>query len=555
MAARRVALYARFSSDLQRDQSIEDQLELCRSHVRRMGWSIVAEHSDRAKSGASLIGREGMIQLLAHARERRFDIVLVESADRISRDLADLAAVRKALAHFDVEIHSIGGGALDVMQTGLRGVIGEIFLQDLRAKTRRGMAGVVREGRSAGGRSYGYRPVPGEPGRLTIVEDEASLIRRIFEDYAAGQTPREIAIALNREGAAPPRGALWNSSTINGNKARSNGILANDIYAGRRVWNRTRMVRDPDTGRRISRVNPREEWQWHDAPEARIVDQTLFERVQALREERSKGAAVPHKRSKRLLSGLLRCGVCGGPMSAAGAGHNNRYPRIMCTRAREAGTCSATRRIPIKPIERDVVATLRRQLADPDVLAGYVSEFREAHRAAADAATRDKTKIERRLAEISKAMGRLVDAIADGVMSPEEARSRLAELRAEKAQLDERLELAKQELSVVELHPEAVNAYRADLETLGDALAEAVEAHDQDVLASLRRLIDSVIVTAGEKYQPAIVEIRGRLAAITGSAFVPNGKAEPDDAYPVVAGGRVGRESIIVRGLFSTSVR
>lgn len=539
MATRRAALYARFSSDLQRDQSIEDQLELCRTHAKRQGWVIVDEVSDRAKSGASLIGRQGIVQLLADARQRRFDIVLVESADRISRDLADLASVRKALAHFDIEIHSVGGGALDVMQTGLRGVIGEIFLQDLRDKTRRGMAGVVREGRSAGGRSYGYRPVAGQPGILAIVEEEASVIRRIFTDYAAGATAREIAIALNKEGVTPPRGALWNASTIIGNKARANGLLANEIYAGRRVWNRTRMLRDPETGKRISRVNPKEDWQWQDAPEARIVEQQLFDRVQEMREQRSIGAAVPRKRTRRLLSGLLRCGLCGGPMSAAGAGHNNRYPRIMCTAAREAGTCQATRRIPIKPIERDVVATLRRQLADPEVLAGYVAEFREAHRAAADSATRDKAKIERRLTEVGGAMSRIVNAIADGVMSSDEAKARLGELRAEKATLEERLDLACQELAVVELHPEAVNAYRQDLETLGDALAEAVEEHDQDVLASLRRLIDSVVVTAGERYKPANVEIRGRLAAITGSAFAPNGKAEPDDAYLLVAGGRV----------------
>src|SRR5664280_2042655 len=91
-------------------------------------------------------------------------------------------------------------------------------------KVRRGMAGVVRDGRSAGGRAYGYRPVLGKPGELEIVASEADTIRRIFAVYAAGVAPRTIATTLNNEAVAPPRGARWNASTINGSGKRGHGI-------------------------------------------------------------------------------------------------------------------------------------------------------------------------------------------------------------------------------------------------------------------------------------------------------------------------------------------
>ena len=68
------------------------------------------------------------------------------------------------------------------------------------------MQGVVRDGRHAGGRAFGYRSVPGKPGELEIVEDEAVTVRRIFRDYVNGKTPREIAHTLNKEGVRPPRG-------------------------------------------------------------------------------------------------------------------------------------------------------------------------------------------------------------------------------------------------------------------------------------------------------------------------------------------------------------
>src|SRR4029079_13856462 len=97
-------------------------------------------------------------------------------------------------------------------------------------------------------------------GLLDIVEAEAQIIQRIFQSYINGKTPREIAKELNAENVPPPRGRYWRASTINGSRQRMNGILQNSLYSGEVIWNRVKMVKDPSTGRRVSRINPREEW-------------------------------------------------------------------------------------------------------------------------------------------------------------------------------------------------------------------------------------------------------------------------------------------------------
>ncbi len=97
--------------------------------------------------------------------------------------------------------------------------------------------------------------VPGKPGELEIVGEEAAVVRRIFAAYATGRTPRDIARDLNNEDIRPPLERRWNASTINGNAQRGSGLIFNELYAGRIIWNKVRMVKDPGAGKRLSRPN------------------------------------------------------------------------------------------------------------------------------------------------------------------------------------------------------------------------------------------------------------------------------------------------------------
>lgn len=273
------AIYARFSTELQNEKSTEDQIALCRAYAARHQLNIVATFEDKARSGASVFGRNGLMQLMDAARQHRFTVVIVEALDRLSRDMEDLAGIHKRLSFQGIEIQAVHDGTADSILIGIRGLVGQMQREDGAKKVRRGMAGVVRDGRHAGGRAYGYRSVPGKPGELEIVDDEAAIVRRIFAAYGAGRTPRDIAHDLNRENVLPPRGRQWNASTINGNAQRGAGLIFNELYAGRIIWNKVRMVKDPDTGKRLSRPNSRDEWQCINVPQLRIVEQSVWDRL------------------------------------------------------------------------------------------------------------------------------------------------------------------------------------------------------------------------------------------------------------------------------------
>ena len=143
--------------------------------------------------------------------------------------------------------------------------------------------------------------------------EQANVIRRIFEDYSSGTSPRAIARNLNAEGVPSPRGGHWNASTINGNKSRRQGILHNETYLGRVHWNRLAFRKDPETGKRVPRFNPTSEWVSVQSEDLRIIPDELWDRVQQIK--RRHGAKPAHlaRRPKRLLSGLVVCGECGGP--------------------------------------------------------------------------------------------------------------------------------------------------------------------------------------------------------------------------------------------------
>jgi site-specific DNA recombinase len=237
----RAAIYARFSSDRQRDASIEDQVRLCRERLERDGHRLIQTYVDRAQSGASML-RGGLQALIEDAMTAKFDVVVTEALDRLSRDQADIAALHKRLAFAGVAIVTLGEGPINELHIGLKGTMNQLFLKDLADKTRRGLRGRVEAGRSGGGNAYGYDVVrsfapTGEPqrGERVVNEAEARIVRRIFQAYAAGASPRAIATSLNAEGVRGPSGEAWGASTIHGNPKRGTGILNNELYLGRLV--------------------------------------------------------------------------------------------------------------------------------------------------------------------------------------------------------------------------------------------------------------------------------------------------------------------------------
>jgi len=210
-----------------------------------------------------------------------------------------------------------------------------------------------------------------------IVDEEAAVIRRIFRDYAAGASPKQICKALNKEGIPGPHGALWSPSTIRGNAARGIGILHNELYIGRMVWNRQRFLKDPDAGKRVARLNPRSTWITKDVPELRIADDDVWKAV------RDRYVSVQRKwakadesmrfnqfrRPKHLFSGLTKCGQC----RAGFIVHSREL--LGCFGARDRGTCTNTLRISRLDVESRVLHALQTKLLREEFFEEFCREF------------------------------------------------------------------------------------------------------------------------------------------------------------------------------------
>jgi site-specific DNA recombinase len=280
----RAAIYARYSSDNQRDESIEDQLEVCRRYAAKLGFEVTATFSDRAFSGANS-NRPGYQQLLAEARRGSFNVVIVEAMDRLARKLADIAGVHDELSFHRTTLHAVNAGAITTMHVGMLGTMAQIFLGDLRAKTKRGQLGRVLQGRSAAGKAFGYDVVDTvERGGRTINSGEAKIVERIFSMFAQGVSSRTIARRLNEAGVAGPDGRVWQDTMIRGQKDRGTGLLNNELYIGEMVWNRCSYVKDPRTGKRVARPNPVSQWEPMPVPDLQIIPNELWQAVKQRQE-------------------------------------------------------------------------------------------------------------------------------------------------------------------------------------------------------------------------------------------------------------------------------
>lgn len=127
-------MYARYSDDKQNPASIEDQFRVCRMHAEKQGWHIVDTYQDPAISGASVILRPGVHALLADSQRGRFDIVLAEALDRVSRDQADIATLYKHLRFANVPMVTLAEGEITELHVGFKGTMNAVFLKDLAAK-------------------------------------------------------------------------------------------------------------------------------------------------------------------------------------------------------------------------------------------------------------------------------------------------------------------------------------------------------------------------------------------------------------------------------------
>lgn len=444
---KRVAVYARFSSANQNDSSIDDQVRRCTEHVERAGGTVESQlvFADYAVSGASL-ARPAFEQMMALVQAKQVDVIVTEDLSRISRDFADSADLYRQLRYLEVPLVGVADG----IDTGdrhsklayhVKGLMADLYLDDLRDKTKRGLEGRARRGLSTGGLPYGYRSEPNEAqdGHQILIHDgHAEVVRRIFRMYAAGDSFVAIAKSLHREGVPGPRAHTrhrqkgWVPNTIR-------AMLANETYVGRFSYGKREWRKVPGTNKRRPRKRPASEVLTFERPELRIIDEELWTTVQArLAEVRKAFAGRKNRgftkvRGKYPLSGLLTCGVCGGSMTIVGGSGGHAY--YGCTAAKKRGTC--TNRLTVREgvARRRILGELKHRLTRPAAIRRLRKRVAEGLAKMNRESTSRLRDHEQRLARTRARIDKLVMAVADGLDS-ESVRMTLRDLEAQ-ARADE----------------------------------------------------------------------------------------------------------------------
>jgi len=434
----KAAIYARYSSDNQRPESIEDQVRACRELAGARGCTVAEGHvyTDEAKSGA-LRSRPGLEALCAAAREREFEAVVVDDLSRLSRDNHFLLTLYAELRFYGVRIVS-RADCLDSedrhskLGFQMRGIVNELYLDDLREKTLRGQLGQKTRGFTVGEATYGYRSEPvgemrvdrrGRPRpdgyRMAIHPPEAAIVRRIFQLFGDGVALTAIVKLLNAERipGRRKRDRGWSPSTLS-------RILRNEKYIGRWTWNRTETRRDPRTGRKRRVEKPRAEWHVVENEELRVVSQPLWERV--VMRWREIDATWPQRRQGRgfekqqrsyvsthpphLLSGALRCGTCGGAIGQVSGKAGGYYGCLGGAK----NTCDNRLLVRRRLAEHRLLDEVARQVADPDALRYVLGRVEDEVRRL-NANLPDELKLKRAaLAAEERRVANFVEFIAEG---------------------------------------------------------------------------------------------------------------------------------------------
>lgn len=330
----RAVIYCRYSTDEQDESSITGQARNCRAVAEREDWKVTKLYSDKAMGGND-DSRPQYQQMLADSESGKFDVIICDETSRISRSPGELPRLLQLLDfrnQFLVDTKGFDSRSeTGILLASIYSGIDNLELQKIRARTHRGLRERAIDGHWTGGKVYGYTTKPVDPTdpentkrRLVVVEEQAKIVCEIFTRYADGESPKVIANDLNRR-EVPSPGSTWKRekrrcrgwvhTAIVGSAKNYSGMLRNETYNGRVVWNRRKSKTVPGTKRRLCEMRPEHEWNVDARPDLRIVDDVLWRRVQKRLAQTRKKASPMQKRprgrpARYLLSGVLKCGCC-----------------------------------------------------------------------------------------------------------------------------------------------------------------------------------------------------------------------------------------------------
>lgn len=469
----KAVVYARYSSDKQRESSIADQVRNCEGYANREGIQILHVYQDQAVSG-SVRNREAYQQMLTASETGLFQVLLVDDLSRLSRDDIEMKRVIRLFNFKGLRIIGVSDGYDShskghKIHAGMKGLMNELYLDDLREKTHRGMSGQALKGFNCGGRTYGYRNVPIEDtsrkdqyGRAAVIAvkyeiepEQAKWVQSIFEWYAKGSSYQKIAARLNELGVPSSRGGTWAISAVK-------VILENEMYRGQVIWNRREWLKNPETGKRTYRARPKSEWVVTENPDLRIISEELWQNVHC-RKPKGKTSYTPPAR-RYLFSGLLSCGDCGGNFTMT-AGH-----RYGCANHKSRGkaVCTNSMTVPRHIVERLLLKHIKEEILSEKSFKVFCKEVEAALNE--NSSECEATALRQQLAQMEVEHANIMKALRMGIFTPS-IQTELENIEAQITNLKAELSAIKK-VNVASVLPKAKERFSQAVTNLEATLEE-----------------------------------------------------------------------------------
>jgi len=479
-----VALYARVSSDRQDvDLSISAQLRALRDFASQNGHQLVREFVDEAESGRTA-ARPAFKEMVSLVRLKNppFEAILVWKLNRFARNREDSIIYKSLLRKRGVQVISINEPVEDTpaghMLEGIIEVMDEFFSVNLAQDVIRGMKENAMRGHFTGGKPpYGFRieKVKDEHKlRSTLVPETtlAPVAKRAFNMAISGKGIKEIAKGFNNDGIITATGKKWTSTGIH-------SLLTNEVYTGTLVW-----------GKR-SNIQPiRIENAW-----PAIVDRETFLKVQAILKSRAPKIIHPRRAvSDYLLSGIIKCGVCGKAMSGHSA-KSGKFFYYRCSNATKRGPSECPGHwIPKSKIEGFIVDRIRSYILTEENLLELASIVNEEIDASMNSVMERQETLELQISDVDSRLEHLYDALEKGSFSSDELAPRIRKLQERKNGLLEKKREIAVEAQPNFLEMPELKVIQGYVENLSSLLASSSIVEKRGFLKSF---VNEIIVVDG----------------------------------------------------------
>lgn len=449
-------LYARYSSNMQTENSIEAQKLAIYGYAKDNDFKIIAEYIDRAKSGTTVAKRDEFNRMLSESAEGEFDYVIVHKFDRFARNRNDSRASKRVLEENGVKVISVLEPISDnpegIIMEGLAETMSEYYSANLSREVKKGFNVRALKCQNNGGRPpLGYM-VDRETERFIINEDEAVIVRLIFDLYVKGYSYGYIMNELNNRGYKTRLGNPFAKNSLH-------DLIKNKKYCGYYIFNR-RM------SKKFGKVNSHKNRPQEEIIEIKggipaIISEETYNKAMAIMETHKRSPAQNCAKHTYLLSSIIRCGHCGEIMH--GNTHTNFKGSISHTyRCQKKNDKSCPNlEIDQKRLDDYVLKLLYENIFDDSLSAKLIQSLKESQYKSLSSFSREVEQLQAKLPNLKARKSNIIKAISNGFIA-EDFKAELSNIELERTQIQLRLSEIQSNIPTAQLDEQKLSELLAE---------------------------------------------------------------------------------------------